>query len=414
MPNLRLTDQEALDISAYLVSSRNGEFDKTEAPAARKQALDWLTREYVSARMSLAATAEKMKTMTERDKKLFLGERMINKYGCFGCHEIKGFETVQPIGTELTEEGSKPVARLDFGLEHDVEETLPAWVYAKLKNPRRFDRGKIKAWDEKLKMPNFHFNDQEATDLVTVIQAFSKARMDADMRRNLSFQEEGIEEGRRIVRNRNCIGCHVFNLDREKEEAAIRATLKDPGYYPPLLHGEGEKVIPSWLFSFLKGPTTIRPWLTARMPTFGFADQEIVGLTRMFALVNKAEYPFETDYFKIEPPAPELAAAGAKLFTEFKCLQCHIAGTGKPTREAADLAPNLSMARARLRPNWIEKWLRDPQAVAPGTRMPGYFPDMQSPDKEALGGDAALQMKALKYHVLSLAGKETPVVTGND
>jgi len=46
--------------------------------------------------------------------------------------------------------------------------------------------------------------------------------------------------------------------------------------------------------------------------------------------------------------------------------------------------------------------------------MPGYFPDMQSPDKEALGGDAALQMKALKYHVLSLAGKETPVVTGND
>ncbi len=414
MPNLRLTDQEALDISAYLVSSRNAEFDKTEAPAAKKQALDWLTTEYLSARMSLAATAEKMKTMTERDRKLYLGERMINRYGCFGCHEIKGFENVQPIGTELTEEGSKPVARLDFGLEHDVEETLPAWVYAKLKNPRRFDRGKIKAWDEKLKMPNFHFNDQEATDLVTVIQGFSKARMDAEMRRNLSPQEVGIEEGRRIVRNRNCIGCHVFNLDRQNEEAAIRATMKDPGFYPPLLHGEGEKVIPSWLFSFLKGPTTIRPWLTARMPTFGFEDQETVNLTRMFAYINKAEYPFETDYFKIEPPAPELAAAGAKLFTEFKCLQCHIAGTGKPTREAADLAPNLSMARARLRPNWIEKWLRDPQAVAPGTRMPGYFPDMQSPDKEALGGDAALQMKALKYHVLSLAGKETPVVTGND
>ena len=102
MPNLRLTDQEALDISAYLVSSRNAEFDKTEAPAAKKQALDWLATEYLSARMSLAATAEKMKTMTERDRKLFLGERMINRYGCFGCHEIKGFENVQPIGTELT------------------------------------------------------------------------------------------------------------------------------------------------------------------------------------------------------------------------------------------------------------------------------------------------------------------------
>ena len=62
-------------------------------------------------------------------------------------------------------------------------------------------------------------------------------------------------------------------------------------------------------------------------------------------------------------------------------------------------------------PYWMKRNLDFPN---PGTRMPGYFPDMQSPDKEALGGDAELQMNALKYHVLSLAGKETPVVTGND
>ncbi len=414
MPNLRLTDQEALDISAYLIEIRNAEFDEVEAPTIKKEAIDWLTQEYLSSRLSLAETVQKMKNMTERDKKLYLGEKMVNKYGCFACHQIKGFENAQPIGTELTEEGSKPVARLDFALEHDIEHTLPAWVFAKLKNPRRFDRAKIKTWDEKLKMPNFNFNDQEATDLVTVIQAFSKARMDAEMRRNLSAQEVAIEEGRRIVRDHNCIGCHIFNLERQKEEAAIRATIKDPGFYPPMLHGEGEKVIPSWLFNFLKGPAPIRPWLNARMPTFGLTDKETVALSRMFANINNADYPFETDYFKLEAPPHELAAAGAKLFTDFKCLQCHYTGSGKPQREAADLAPNLSLGRSRLRPNWIEKWLRDPLALQPGTRMPGYFPDMQSPDKVTLGGDAAQQIKALRYHVLSLAPKGAPVVTGND
>ncbi len=34
-----------------------------------------------------------------------LGQRVINRYGCYSCHEIKGFETTQPIGTELSEEG---------------------------------------------------------------------------------------------------------------------------------------------------------------------------------------------------------------------------------------------------------------------------------------------------------------------
>lgn len=410
MPSLRLTDQEALDISAYLSSSRNSEFDKIQVPTIKKETLDWLAREYLSARMSVAAAEARIRSMTERDKKLYLGEKMINKYGCFGCHAIKGFENAQSIGTELTEEGSKPVVRLDFGLEEDaVEHSLPAWVAAKLQNPRRFDRGKIKTWDEKLKMPNFYFNEDEITSLVTLIQGLSESRMDVDMRRNLAAEETFIEKGRRIVRGHNCIACHITN----KEGGAIRGTIQDPGFFPPILDGEGEKVIPLWLFNFIKGPTTIRPWLNVRMPTFSLDDHETATLSKMFAYADKAEYPFESEYFKLEPPSPAFAAAGSRLFTDFKCLQCHIAGSGKPEREAADLAPNLSLARARLRPNWIEKWLKDPQALQAGTRMPGYFPDMKSPDKTTLGGDSVQQIRALKYHVLSLAGRGTPAVTGN-
>jgi cytochrome c2 len=258
-------------------------------------------------------------------------------------------------------------------------------------------------------MPNFHFSNQEITDLVTVIQGFSKARMDTDMREGMTAQRAEIEEGRRIIRDHNCTGCHIIG----KQGGGIRAKIKDPGYFPPSLDGEGEKVIPVWLFSFLKGPTTIRPWLNVRMPTFGLNDHETVAISRMFAHLDKAEYPFETEYFKLEPATPELLAGGSKLFTDFKCLQCHFTAGVKTERDAADLAPNLSLARSRLRPAWIEKWLRDPQALQLGTRMPAYFPDMKSPDQQTLGGDAATQMKALKYHVLGLAPKGAPVTTGN-
>jgi hypothetical protein len=33
----------------------------------------------------------------------------------------------------------------------------------------------------------------------------------------------------------------------------------------------------------------------------------------------------------------------------------------------------LSLAKSRLRPEWVEEWLRNPQGFQPGTRMPNFF-----------------------------------------
>jgi len=44
------------------------------------------------------------------------GKSEIKQYGCAGCHEIKGFEEEQRIGKELTMEGATPLERLDFAL----------------------------------------------------------------------------------------------------------------------------------------------------------------------------------------------------------------------------------------------------------------------------------------------------------
>ena len=49
-----------------------------------------------------------------------------------------------------------------------------------------------------------------------------------------------------------------------------------------------------WLFAFLNAPKTgqIRPWLEVHMPTFGFTERELNDLTRYFASLDRAAYPF--------------------------------------------------------------------------------------------------------------------------
>ncbi|HYV67412.1 MAG TPA: c-type cytochrome, partial [Myxococcales bacterium] len=90
MPDLRLGSSEAADVTAYLLTLHSDEKypDPPEYAAGQEK--------------QLAQLAEQ-------------GKALINKYGCFGCHDIKGFENAQKIATELTEHGRKDPHLLDFG-----------------------------------------------------------------------------------------------------------------------------------------------------------------------------------------------------------------------------------------------------------------------------------------------------------
>ena len=68
-------------------------------------------------------------------KEVYAGEKLIAHYGCYACHKIPGFEDAKPIGTELTEEGSKAVHRLDFGFVH-LAHTREDWFQTKLAQRR--------------------------------------------------------------------------------------------------------------------------------------------------------------------------------------------------------------------------------------------------------------------------------------
>ena len=164
MPNLRVSDKEAADITAYLMSLKNDDFLARPRPPLQPALRDELIREHLLAANVPMKDAEKqIASMDDHQRTIFVGEKTIGRYGCFGCHTISGFEKASPIGVELTEEGSKLVERLDFGFEEGkIPHTLPGWVHRKVMEPRVFDAGKRKRPEELLRMPKFHATDEEA------------------------------------------------------------------------------------------------------------------------------------------------------------------------------------------------------------------------------------------------------------
>ncbi|MGZ8844395.1 MAG: c-type cytochrome, partial [Pyrinomonadaceae bacterium] len=75
------------------------------------------SRDIATYLFSLSAPSSASEVSYMDDPKLAeAGKAEIKQYGCAGCHEIKGFEEEQRIGKELTTEGATPLERLDFAL----------------------------------------------------------------------------------------------------------------------------------------------------------------------------------------------------------------------------------------------------------------------------------------------------------
>ena len=87
MPDLRLDEEDAKYIAAFLMSLKSGYIGALSSE-------EWLTDKKTASR----------------------GKNLINRYGCFGCHKIQGMEGKTKIGVGAFEIGSKHVHLFDFGL----------------------------------------------------------------------------------------------------------------------------------------------------------------------------------------------------------------------------------------------------------------------------------------------------------
>ena len=386
MPSLRLSDQEAADITAYLVTMQKPQFMQQPVRPVDPKAVHDLAKSYLINTMTDRDAEAKLASMPMQEQLTYLGQRSIEKYGCYSCHDIKGFDGLKPIGTELTIEGSKTLHLFDFGFVHayqhesgkteHVQHNVPSWIYNKLRSPRVYDDQRTKPYNDKLKMPNFNLSENEARLITSVVLGLTKEKVAANRMAATDPRSRLIEEGRKLVSQRNCRGCHVV----DGRGRAIAAMIKDPNFLPPDLSPEGGRGQSPFLFNFIKDPTVmkIRPWLSVRMPTFQFTDDEANKLVAYFAAEGNVT-TFDT-LQHYAPPAQNVAI-GREVFDMLRCKQCHstvpVDPANPPMPNVADtqsLAPNLTLAKARLRHDWIADWIRRPDEMIPGTRMPTNFP----------------------------------------
>jgi mono/diheme cytochrome c family protein len=359
MPSLRLSDHEAEALAAFLMTHG----DKKDEPG-------------IDAALKDPANVKK-------------GAALIRKYGCFGCHEIEGMDKESRIGVELTTFGSKHLDELFFGDRTDIPETWNAWTFHKLQTPRIYATKDV----EQL-MPNFEFQDQDILNLRVYLASLTEGKVLERYRSPGTDKQQQIVAGRREVNYYNCVGCHIV----ENRGGYIRRFYPEDqiALAPPILNGEGFRVQPAWLFNFLQGPSPIRPWLKIRMPTFHFTNHEDDTIVNYFTALSDIQVPYQFLNTNLIPP-PELQA-GAKLMSKdyFNCFSCHQQGDKKPEGPPTGWAPDLALAHDRLNPDWVIKWLENPQVMMPGTKMPSFYPG--GPD-DILGGNETAQIKAIRDYI---------------
>jgi mono/diheme cytochrome c family protein len=370
MPSLRLADDEARSVAAYLVSLSAG------APAEA----------------TVTAASLEDPQLVEQ------GKAIVRKYGCYACHAINGMDQESRIGVELSTFGGKVLEELYFGSRTEIPRNWNDWTYWKLKNPRIYATEHV----EQL-MPNFNLAEED----VIALRVWLKSRVERvppeewqDPQNDPRLTQ--VRDGRRVIEFHNCQGCHVID---DKGGYVRRLYEENPTLAPPILNGEGAKVQPQWLYGFLQDPARqpLRIWLKIRMPTFGFDGGETTRVVDYFTAAAELDDP----YFFWDPAidsTPQQIAAGKLLMSTeyFACFACHVRGNETPAGPPEQWAPNLAYARERLNPHWILAWIKDPQALMPGTKMPAFYEAGQAGPEDVFGGNTDEQIAAMRDYIMSL------------
>jgi cytochrome c551/c552 len=385
MPSLRLTPEDAEDIATYLLTQKKQE-------------------------PSSYAEASFMDDPSLKEE----GKKWVRHFGCGGCHEIAGMEEEGRIGTELTFEGSKPIERLDFALftepaqrggkdsepiknQEDLAR-LPdgpadkpwynhkGFFEHKLAEPNVYDAGKVRSETEALRMPNLHLTKDQVLDLTTFLMGSQETSLPASYQYKPGDSRHDIQEGWWVIKKYNCMGCHQFIPGQRTILMGLPQYQDQQEQLPPKLLTEGARVDPEWLRKFLSNPSLstgdtnrngVRPYLKVRMPTFSFSDNELRKLVRFFEALSQQPLPYIPEQVPVLTAKETDMARSLFSSTAAPCLKCH--ATGDPSHDKIATAPNFLLAKERLKPDWVERWITDPQAVSPGTSMPsGLFKQVEN------------------------------------
>src|SRR5262249_17705201 len=122
-----------------------------------------------------------------------------------------------------------------------------------------------------------------------------------------------------------------------------------------------------------------------------------------FGAITEQKDPFFFWDPAIDSTVQQVATGKLLMSTEyFSCFSCHVRGKETPAGPPEQWAPNLAYANERLNPHWILGWIKNPQALMPGTKMPAFYEEGQPGPEDVLGGNVDQQIAAMRDYIMSL------------
>ena len=288
--------------------------------------------------------------------KAAIGRRLFDEYRCGHCHAVDSASS--------------------------KADSLP--TLAKL----RPDRGCLSEGNSEVDgaWPRFSLDGRQAGDLRAAL---------ADLGRTL----EAEEQVSLTLTGLNCIACHargeLGGVPQSRTGYFVSAdeNLAEPGRLPPPLTGAGAKFQPDWLAKTVAKGQALRPYMSLRMPEFGYAN--VGSLAQLLGEVDRLPEITFPSLPSDKKEARAVRDVGRKLVGTdgMSCIVCHtFAGSGSSTMAAIDLVDTTTQ---RLRKDWFYHYMLDPARFRASTIMPQFFPEGRSILPDVAGGDATVQLHAM-------------------
>lgn len=352
MPNLRLSDQQAMDLVEYLLDQKRTILDPNDQWTAGLAEIDTETLKELTALQlqsryspqtarikaddeqeltSLATTAlsgatgsadqasAQVAAMSPDEKRLvFLGQKLIAHYGCMSCHAINGMETVSSPCTNLSDWGQKGVDKLDFGyLDPHKVQSLPT------------------------------------TASINVIDGTSAQAA------NLAHQNLAGENTGRVAEV-------PWPRLQNTRQSWLTQKLKNPRIYD-------------------RGRTLLdeKPYEKLKMPLFNLTDQQIQDIVT-FVISNRDRLISDRLTLKATSEQAKTIARGRELVERLNCVGCHQIEQNTPQIQQHFQAdqiitrapPSLRGEGNKIQHSWLFNFFKDVQPLRPlladGIRMPSF------------------------------------------
>lgn len=199
-------------------------------------------------------------------------------------------------------------------------------------------------------------------------------------RSNQEKMTPAVVRGNHIWTKNNCMGCHTL--------------MGEGAYYAPELTKVMDRRSPEWIAEFLKDPERMYPG-RRKMVKYAMFDpaevgaeeakknvDDIVAFLTWVGEIDLNGFPAEPDLAQApraqaSDVAPSSSLAKAPVYFSTVCIGCHAVGG-----QGGQVGPALDGVASRLEPEFLRKWISDPQAIKPGTTMPDL--GLEGDDLEAI------------------------------